>query len=120
MNETENAMTVVVRMKSAGGPEQHEVAEVTVGDPGPGEIRIRHTAIGVNFIDIYQRAGLYGLPSLPAVLGVEGAGVVTAVGPDVADLEVGERIFYGGAVGAYASERLLPSWRAIRLPSDIS
>jgi NADPH2:quinone reductase len=120
VNETENAMIVVVRMKSAGGPDQLEVAEVTVADPGPGEIRIRQTAIGVNFIDIYQRAGLYAVPSLPAVLGVEGAGVVTAVGPDVAGLEVGARVFYGGAVGAYASERLLPSWRAIRLPSGIS
>ena len=79
-------MTVVVRMKSAGGPDQLEVAEVTVADPGPGEIRIRQTAIGVNFIDIYQRAGLYALPSLPAVLGVEAAGVVMAVGPDVTDL----------------------------------
>ena len=112
-------MAVVVRMKGAGGPDQLEVAEVTVPNPGAGEIRIRQTAIGVNFIDICQRAGLYALPSLPAVLGVEGAGVVTAVGPDVADLKAGERIFYGGAVGAYASE-LLPSWRAIRLPSGIS
>ena len=113
-------MAVVVRMKGAGGADQLEVAEVTVPDPGPGEIRIRQTAIGVNFIDIYQRAGLYAVPSLPAVLGVEGAGVITAVGPDVTDLQVGERVFYGGAVGAYASERLLPAWRAIRLPADIS
>jgi NADPH:quinone reductase len=113
-------MAIVVRMKAAGGVDQLEVAEVAVPDPGPDEIRIRQIAIGVNFIDIYQRGGLYPVPSLPAVLGVEGAGIITAVGPGVADLKCGDRVCYGGAIGAYASERLLPAWRAVVLPSDRS
>src|ERR1043165_902231 len=99
-------MAIAVRMNGPGGIDVLEVAEVSIGDPGPGEIRIRQSAIGVNFIDIYQRSGLYAVPSLPAVLGVEGAGVVTAVGPDVTDLKAGDRVFYGGAVAAYSSERM--------------
>jgi NADPH2:quinone reductase len=113
-------MAIVVRMKAAGGADQLEVADVTIPEPGPNEIRIRQTAIGVNFIDIYLRSGLYPVPSLPAVLGVEGAGIITAVGAGVADLKPGERICYGGAVGAYASERLLPAWRAVVVPPAIS
>jgi NADPH:quinone reductase len=111
-------MAIVVRMKAAGGIDQLEVADVALPDPGPDEIRIRQTAIGVNFIDIYHRSGLYPVPTLPAVLGVEGAGIITAVGPGVADLKPGERVCYAGAIGAYASERLLPAWRAVVLPSD--
>lgn len=113
-------MAIVIRMKAAGGIDQLEVANVAVADPGPDEIRIRQTAIGVNFIDIYHRSGLYPVPALPAVLGVEGAGVITAVGPGVANLMPGDRICYAGAVGAYASERLLPVWRAVAVPPDIS
>jgi NADPH2:quinone reductase len=83
-------------------------------------VRVRHEAIGVSFIDIYHRTGLYPLP-LPATLGVEGAGVVEAVGPDVSRLSPGDRVAYAGApVGAYASTRLLPEWRAIALPDNIS
>jgi NADPH2:quinone reductase len=73
----------------------------------------------MNFLDIYHRTGLYPVAQTPAVLGVEGAGVVTAVGPDVASLNIGDRIAYAGALGAYASERLLPAWRAIRTPDSI-
>jgi NADPH2:quinone reductase len=113
-------MAIVVRMKAAGGCDQLEVADVATPEPGPGEIRIRQTAIGVNFIDIYHRSGLYPVPSLPAVLGVEGAGIITAVGAGVADLKPGERICYAGAIGAYASERLLPAWRAVFVPPEIS
>jgi len=113
-------MTIAVRMKAPGGSEVLEVADVPVGDPGPGEIRVRQSAIGVNFIDIYQRSGLYAVPALPAILGVEGAGAVTAVGPDVSNVKVGERVFYGGAVCAYTAERLLPAWRAIQTPDGIS
>lgn len=88
--------------------------------PGPGEIRIRQHAIGVNFVDIYHRTGLYPLPALPAVLGVEGAGVVEAVAGDVNHVAPGDRIAYAGTpVGAYASTRLLPAWRAVALPADI-
>src|ERR1700756_392547 len=103
-------MAIVVRMKAAGAVDQLEVADVAISEPGPGEIRIRQIAIGLNFIDIYHRSGLYPVPSLPAVLGVEGTGIITAVGTGVADLKPGERICYGGAIGAYASERLLPAW----------
>jgi NADPH2:quinone reductase len=113
-------MTTAVRMTKPGDIDVLEVADVAVGDPGPDEIRLRQSAIGVNFIDIYQRSGLYAVPALPAVLGVEGAGTVTAVGPGVTDVKAGDRVFYGGAVGAYAQERLLPAWRAIRTPDGVS
>lgn len=114
-------MARVVLMKKPGGLDTLEVAEVTTPTPGPGEILIRQTAIGVNFIDIYHRIGLYPLPSLPGVLGVEGVGVVTAIGPAVTGLAVGDRIAYAGApVGAYASERILPAWKAIPLPPSVS
>lgn len=93
----------------------------TPRSPDAGEIRLRHEAIGVNFVDIYHRTGLYPLPSFPAVLGVEGAGVVEAVGSDVTDLKPGDRVAYAGLpVGAYASTRLLPAQRALLLPSTIS
>ena len=113
-------MTIIVRIKAPGGPDQLETATAELPPPQADEIRIRQTAIGVNFIDIYQRMGLYPLP--PArIPGVEGVGVVTAVGAAVVSPEVGERIVYGGApVGAYASERNLPAWRAVRLPQSIT
>jgi NADPH2:quinone reductase len=114
------AMTRVVRVRTPGGVEQFEVADVELPPPAADEIRIRQTAIGVNFVDIYQRAGLYPMP--PAnIPGIEGAGVVAAVGARVTSLSVGERVAYAGApVGAYASERNLPAWRAIALPPALS
>ncbi|QDF97254.1 alcohol dehydrogenase [Azoarcus sp. DD4] len=94
--------------------------EATLPPPGAGEIRVRHTAIGVNFVDIYHRTGLYRLPSLPAVLGVEAAGVVEALGPDVDTVRVGQRIAYAGPpAGSYASARNLRADRAIPLPDDV-
>lgn len=112
-------MDIVVRMTATGGPERLAVIEHSPETPGATEVRIRHHAIGVNFIDIYQRQGLYPLP-LPAVLGVEGAGIVEAVGEAVDGLSIGDRIVYAGATGGYATTRLLPAWRAIRLPDAIS
>ena len=112
-------MPTAVRMTKPGDVDVLEVADVAVGDPGAGEIRVRQSAIGVNFIDIYHRSGLYPVAALPAVLGVEGAGTVTAIGAGVTDLQAGDRVFYGGAVGAYAQERLLPAWRAIRTPDGV-
>lgn len=112
-------MATIVRLKQPGGVDQLEVTRMALPAPGPGEILIRHTAIGVNFIDLYQRTGLYPLAP-PAIPGVEGAGVVLAVGADVSTPRPGDRIAYAGApVGAYASERLLPAWRAIPLPAGM-
>ncbi|HET6839356.1 MAG TPA: quinone oxidoreductase [Bradyrhizobium sp.] len=112
-------MANVMRLKAPGGTDQFESVTIELPLPQPDEIRIRQTAIGVNFIDIYQRMGLYPLPPA-AIPGVEAVGLVTAVGANVSSLRVGDRIVYAGApVGAYASERNLPAWRAIILPASI-
>lgn len=112
--------TRVVRVKRPGGVEQFEVADVELPPLAADEVRIRQTAIGVNFVDIYQRAGLYPMP--PAnIPGVEGVGIVAAVGSGITSVKVGDRIAYAGApVGAYAAERNLPVWRAIKLPDALS
>jgi NADPH:quinone reductase len=113
-------MADIIRLKAPGGAEQLELAQIELPPPAAGEIRLRQTAIGVNFIDIYQRLGLYALPNAK-IPGVEAVGVVSAVGADVNGLNVGDRIAYAGApVGAYASERNLPAWRAIKLPGSLS
>ena len=112
-------MTHAIRFHKTGGPEVLVWEEVEIGKPGPGEARIRHTAVGLNFVDIYNRAGVY--PSqLPSGLGGEGAGVVEEVGSGVTDLKPGDRIAYGAApIGAYAEERLIPADRLIKLPDSI-
>lgn len=102
-----------------GGPEKLTLETVDVPAPGPGQIKIRSRAIGLNFIDTYQRSGLYKVP-LPFVAGNEGAGEVIAVGPDVTAWKAGDRIAYQGAVGAYAEERLLPADRVVRIPDGVS
>ena len=113
-------MADIVRLKAPGGAEQLELAQAELPPPVAGEIRLRQTAIGVNFIDIYQRMGLYALPDAK-IPGVEAVGIIGAVGADVRGLKVGDRIAYAGApVGAYASERNLPAWRAIKLPDTLS
>jgi len=113
-------MTKVVRVKGPGGVEQFEVVEVELPPPAADEVRIRQTAIGVNFVDIYQRSGLYPMPSAN-IPGVEGVGVVEAVGANVTSVRVGDRIAYAGApVGAYAAERNLPAWRAVKLTDALS
>jgi len=112
-------MSKAVRYHKQGGPEVLQVDEVSVGDPGPGQVRIRHTAIGVNFVDTYQRSGLYPM-QLPAVAGNEGAGVVEAVGPGVKDLKKGDRIAYTGLPGSYCEERIVPADRMVKVPKGIS
>ncbi|MBA5689617.1 quinone oxidoreductase family protein [Rugamonas apoptosis] len=98
-----------------------EHGSVILPPPGGGEIRVRHTAIGVNFVDIYHRSGLYPLPALPAVPGVEAAGVVEAIGPGVQGLAVGQRIAYAGPpAGAYSTARNLPAEKAIALPDEVA
>ena len=112
-------MSKAVRYHKQGGPEVLQVDEVQVGDPGAGQVRIRHTAIGVNFVDTYQRSGLYPM-QLPAVAGNEGAGVVEAVGPGVKDLKKGDRIAYTGLPGSYCEERIVPAERMVKVPKGIS
>jgi NADPH2:quinone reductase len=102
-----------------GGPEKLTLEQVDVPAPGPGQIKLKSRAIGLNFIDTYQRTGLYKV-ALPFIAGNEGAGEVIAVGPDVTAFRVGDRVAYQGAVGAYAEERLLPVERAVRIPEGIS
>jgi NADPH2:quinone reductase len=109
-----------VQIDAPGGPEALRLVDVTVGDPGPGEVRIRHHAIGLNFIDVYHRTGLYPLP-LPARLGMEGAGVVEAVGEGVTHLAVGDRVAYAAQPpGSYGDVRVMPAMNVCRLPDAIS
>jgi len=112
-------MSHAIRVHELGGPEVLKWEEVDVGNPGPGQVRLRQEAAGLNFIDVYHRTGLYQQP-LPFTPGVEGAGVVEAVGPDVADLKPGDRVAYGGPVGGYAEVRLVPADRVVKLPDAIS
>ena len=108
-----------VQITQCGGPEQLHLATVPVGDPGPGEIRIRHHAVGLNFIDVYHRTGLYPLP-LPATLGMEGAGVVEAVGAGVSHLREGDRVAYASnPPGAYCERRVIPAKCVCKLPDAI-
>jgi NADPH2:quinone reductase len=112
-------MSKAVVIRQPGGTEVLTIEDVEAGDPGPGQLRIRHKAIGLNFVDVYQRTGAYNNP-FPMIGGNEGAGVVTAVGPDVDDWAIGDRVAYTGVVGAYAEERLLAADRAIPVPEGIS
>jgi NADPH:quinone reductase len=113
-----NALAHAIRISDVGGPEVMEWVDLDVPAPGPGEARVRHRAIGVNFIDTYQRKGLYKLP-LPFVLGNEGAGVVEEIGPDVTEVKVGDRVAYQGVIGSYAEVRIVPSARLTRIPDGI-
>jgi NADPH2:quinone reductase len=112
-------MAKAVRYHKQGGPEVLQIDDVQVGDPGQGQVRIRHTAIGVNFVDTYQRSGLYPM-QLPAVAGNEAAGVVDAVGAGVTDLKAGDRVAYTGLPGSYCEQRLVPADRMVKLPQGIS
>ena len=94
-------MPHAIQVHETGGPEVMRLEEVTVGEPGPGEARIRHAAVGLNYIDVYFRMGLYPAPSLPFSPGMEGAGEVIALGEGVTDLTVGDRVAYAGSLGAY-------------------
>ena len=112
-------MNMAIRIHRTGGPEVLCWEALPVGEPAAGEARVRHAAVGLNFIDTYHRSGLYPLP-LPAVLGMEGAGVVEAVGEGVSEVAVGDRVAYaGGPIGAYAQARCLPADRLLKLPEAI-
>ena len=113
-------MAKAIRIHETGGPEVMRWEDISLAPPGPGEVLLRHRAVGLNFIDVYHRTGLYPVP-LPATLGLEGAGEVIAVGPEVLDLVPGDRVAYaGGPIGAYATERLIPGHRLVKLPPQIS
>jgi NADPH2:quinone reductase len=112
-------MAKAVRYHKQGGPEVLQLDEVQVGEPGPGQVRVRHTAIGVNFLDTYQRSGLYPM-QLPGTAGNEAAGIVEAVGPDVTELKAGDRIAYTGLTGAYCDVRLVPADRVVKIPEGIT
>ena len=109
-----------IRIHQTGGPEVMRYEEVELGAPGPGEARIRHHAIGVNFLDVYYRTGLYPVPSLPFTPGNEGAGEIVEVGAGVKDFKPGDRVVYVGAIGGYAEERNVPARALIKLPKAIS
>ena len=113
-------MTRAIQITAFGGPEQLQLVDLHVGDPGPGEIRIRHHACGLNFIDVYQRTGLYPNP-LPLTLGMEGAGIVEAVGTGVTHLKAGDRAAYASnPPGSYSEVRVMPAKTVVKLPESIA
>ena len=113
-------MSLAIRLERHGGPEVLQLVDETLPAPGPGQVRLRHTAIGLNFIDTYFRTGLYPI-SLPSGLGQEAAGVIEALGPDVTGFAVGDRVAYGtSALGAYSVERVMPTASLVKLPAGVS
>ena len=113
-------MTKAIRLHKTGGPDVLQLDDIEVGAPGEGQAKIRHTAIGLNFVDTYHRSGLYPLP-LPSGLGLEGAGVVEAVGKGVTQVKAGDRVAYaGGPPGAYSEVRLIPAEKLVKVPKGIS
>ncbi len=113
-------MTKAIRIHAPGGPEVMRWEDVPTPEPGPGEVLVKHAAVGLNYIDVYFRTGLYKTP-MPATPGMEASGTVAALGPDVTEFAVGDRVAYGtGAVGSYATERAVPVERLVKLPDEIS
>lgn len=112
-------MTKAIRFHQTGGPEVLSWDDIEVGDPGPGEIRVRHTVVGLNYIDTYHRSGLYPLP-LPSGIGMEGAGVVEAVGSDVSSVSEGDRVAYAaGPPGSYAEARVIEAAKVVKVPDGV-
>ncbi len=112
-------MTNCIRVHAYGGPEVLTWETAAVGEPGPGMVKLRHHAVGLNYIDIYHRTGLYPQPGFPFTPGAEGAGEVIAVGEGVSEVKPGDRVAYAGVIGAYAEERLIPAHRLVKLPDAI-
>ena len=114
-------MTRAVRMHAHGGPEVLVMESVPTPDPGPNEVLVHHEAVGLNFIDVYFRNGLYKLPELPATIGMEAAGVVRAAGSEVTLLAPGDRVAYATSpLGAYAADRVIAADRVVKIPAEIS
>ena len=113
-------MTKAIRIHAYGGPEVLQWEDVPTPEPGPGEALVRHAAVGVNYIDVYCRTGLYKSPSLPVTIGMEAAGTVAALGPGVTEVAIGDRVAYAsGPIGAYATERVIAADRLVKLPDAI-
>jgi NADPH2:quinone reductase len=112
-------MNHAIRVHEHGGPEKLVWEEVPLPGPKPGEVLVRHHAVGLNYIDVYFRTGLYKAPSMPVTVGMEGAGVVEAVGDGVSELKLGDRVAYAGALGAYAEARCAPADRLVKIPDGI-
>jgi NADPH:quinone reductase len=116
----EVTMSKAIRIHETGGPAVMRWEDFDPGAPGPGEVRLNQEAVGLNFIDVYHRTGLYPLPAIPAILGLEGAGVVESVGADVSEFKPGDRVAYAGVPpGAYAQVRCIPAHRLVSLPDSI-
>jgi NADPH2:quinone reductase len=113
-------MTKAIRIHTNGGPEVMVWEDVPTPEPGPGEVLLKHGAIGLNFIDVYFRTGLYKAPNMPLIIGQEGAGTVLAVGANVTTIAVGDRVAYAGPLGGYATERVITADRLVKLPDNIS
>src|SRR5262245_5656011 len=113
------AMPKAIVVHQTGGPEELRTEDLPEPQPGPGEARVRHTAIGVNYIDVYFRRGVYKAPAMPFTPGQEGAGVVEAVGAGVTEVAVGDRVAYAGLPGAYAEARVVPAGRLVKLPPGV-
>src|SRR5215813_4534396 len=109
-----------IRFNRTGGPEVLSWEEIPIGSPGAGHVRVRHKAVGLNFIDTYHRTGLYPVPAMPSGIGMEAAGVVEAVGEGVSEFAVGDRVAYGtGPIGAYSEARNLPAEKLVKLPDGV-
>ncbi|HEY8277649.1 MAG TPA: quinone oxidoreductase [Methyloceanibacter sp.] len=113
-------MIHAIRVHAYGGPEVLKWEAVEIAPPGPGQVRLKQKAIGLNYIDVYVRTGYYPQPSLPFIPGMEGAGIVTAVGGGISDLKIGDRVAYAGPIGAYADERLIAADHVVKIPQGIS
>ncbi|MFK0683326.1 quinone oxidoreductase [Ochrobactrum sp. BD67] len=112
-------MINAIWVHQTGGPEVMKYEQIAIGEPGPGEAKVRHEAVGLNFIDVYFRTGLYKAAQMPFTPGNEGAGMVVAVGPGVADVRVGDRVAYVATPGSYADERILPVDRLVKVPDNV-
>ena len=112
-------MTKAIRVHEAGGPEVMKWEDVEVGDPAPGEVRIKQKAVGLNYIDVYFRSGLYPI-EFPSIIGMEAAGVIDAVGEGITEFKAGDRVAYPMVPGAYTEARCMPTLKVVKLPDAIS
>ncbi len=113
-------MTKAIRIHEYGEADNMKWEDVNLGAPGEGQVRVKHNAVGLNYIDVYQRTGLYDIGSLPTTLGMEGAGVIVEVGAGVNDFAAGDRVAYAMALGAYSEERLMSTDRLVKIPANVT